>query len=290
MRIIKKLAVFSIASLITFGLGVTLQRCVSTATRYFSEPSAWQVLLSFENQDLAGLDEQSMRVVKRAIDTATAPVAPTSVYFLPRLFRKISNSNDERRYILVEENPLQTFPGKATVRVHIFDTAGRVLSSTQFHTGNRMEIIAMRIGSDYEMNKDALIIDTEFWTREHSSHQVYTVVDNELRLAYLGALFGVDTNNYEASWCTIGPRLSLSADEWERELQSTDDARILSALTWLGGHHWYGPEASNDEDRLDGQRVKDLLARESVRRRLADLTNSSNFFVEHAAKAILKDK
>lgn len=123
MRIIKRLAVFSIASLITFGLGVTVHRVGPAAIRYFSQPSAWQVLLSFENQDLEGLD-----------------------------------------------------------------------------------------------------------------------------------------------------------------------ARVLSALTWLGGYHWIGPDASNDEVRIDWQKMKDLRARESVRRRLADLTNSSNFFVEHAAKAILKDK
>src|SRR5262245_38125137 len=106
MRIIKKLAVFALASLITFGLGVTVHRLGSAATRYFSEPSAWQVLLSFENQDLEALDEQSGRVVQRAIIMTTGPVDQTKYSnFEPRLFRKISNSNGEPRYILVEEQP-----------------------------------------------------------------------------------------------------------------------------------------------------------------------------------------
>lgn len=291
MRIIKKLAAFSLAGVITFGLGVVVQRGGSAAKRYFFEPTAWRVLLSFENQDLQNLDEESMHAVNHAIEMTTGQSdADQFLRFEPRIFRKISNTRGEPRYILVEEKRLAIIPGTASVRVHIFDTDGKVLSSTQFDTGNRMAIIAMRIRRDHWMDKPTLVINSEYWLGEHTSHQVYAVVENELRLAYISAPFGIASNNYRQPILTIGPRLNLSADDWERELQSTDDARVLSALTWLAGSHWEGQEAPYDEDRPDGEKVKDLRARESVRRRLNELTNSKNFFIEHAAKAMLENK
>jgi hypothetical protein len=291
MRIIKKLAVISIASLITFGLGVAVHRFGSAATRYFSEPSAWQVLLSFENQDLGSLDESSSRAVHNAIDKLTGPGrAPEYVQFEPRLFRKLANSNGEPRYMLVEQSPMRFIPGAETIRVNIFDTAGKVLSSTEFGLGNRMTIIGMRIRTDYWVVPNALTIDCEYWLGGNSSHQAFTIVGNELRLIYLGDGIRVDHNNYQTPWMTIGPRLNHSADEWERELQSTDDARVLSALTWLGGGHWDGQGPPYDEDRPDAEKITNLRSRESVRQRLAGLTKSPNYFIRTVAQAILKDK
>jgi hypothetical protein len=287
MRILKKLAVFSIASLITFGLGMTVHRVGPAATRYISEQAAWQVLLSFQNQDLGGLDEPSTRAVKRAVDKATGQGRPPQfVEFEPRLFRKISNSNGEPRYILVEEAPLVFTPGTATIRVHIFDTAGKLLSNTQFETGNKMAIISLQIRNDYWLKSDTLMLDSEFWLGGGSSHHVYAIVGNELRLAYLSDGVEVQANDYQA----IGPRLNLSADEWDADLQSTDNARLLSALTLLRGSHWNRQEPPNDEDRPNREKVIALRGRESVRRRLADLTNSDNYIIKNTAEAIVKDK
>ncbi len=289
MRIIKKLAVFSIASLMTFGLGMAVHRVVPGTIRYFSEPTAWQVLLSFENQDLEMLDEQSVRVVKRAIDKTTGQSRPPEwVEFEPRLFRKISNSNGEPAYILVEQEPRLTIPGWSIIRVQIFDTAGKVLSRAEFSSGNRIDIIAMRLLKNYWFKSDVLRIDGESDFTRHPYHQYYMVVGNELRLVYLEVDGHVCANSYTDPRLTIGPRLNLSADEWEADLQSTDDARVLSALTWLEGQHWNGEESPYDEDRHDAEKVTSLRARDSVRRRLTDLTKSTNYFIQLAAEAIAK--
>jgi hypothetical protein len=288
MRIIRKLATFSLIGIITFGLGAGLQRCGSAAKRYVSEPSAWQVLLSFENQDLEGLDEQSLRRVLCAIETITATVQTKYSHFEPRLFRKISNSNGEPRYILVEERPMRMIPGESIIRAHIFDTAGKVLSNAEFSTGNRIVIMAMGLRKNYWLKSEVLRLDGEPVFTAHPIHQYYMIVGNELRLVYLEFDGHVEGNSYSDPGLTIGPRLNFSADDWERDLQSTDDARVLSALTWLGGGHWEGQEPPYDEDRPDGEKVKDLRARESVRRRLADLTNSDNYFIKRSAEAIAK--
>lgn len=291
MRITKKLAVFSLIGLITFGLGVTLHRVRHPATRCSFELSAWKVLLSFENQDLEGLDEQSTRIVKSAIEMATAPIDTTTPHrFEPRIFRKISNTKGELRYILVQESPLLMIPGSQSIRVHIFDATGKVLNSTQFDTGNRMAIRSIHLRKNYLLNSEALTIDTEYWIGGNHSHQYYVVVGDELRLVYVGDGFRVDINNYQNPDMTIGPRLNHSADEWESDLQSTDDARVLSALTWLAGYHWDGQESPYDEDRSDGEKVRDLCARESVRRRLADLKNSTNFVIKQTAETVVRDK
>lgn len=291
MRITKKLAVFCLANLITFGLGVTVHRLGSPAMRYFSEPSAWQVLLSFENQDLAGLDEQSTEIVKRAIETATGPAGTnTSRSFFPSIFRKISNTKGERRYILVEESPLMFIPGEASIRVHIFDTGGRVLSRTQFKTGNRMHINSIQIRKNYSLNSEALVVDCEFWIGDHHSHEFHVVVGDELRPVYRGEGFRVDRFNYSQPSRITEPRMDLSVDEWEKELQSTDDMRVLAALAWLGGYHWDGQDPGCEEDRSDAGKVTNLMARESVRRRLADLSNSSNYFIKGTAETVVRDK
>lgn len=289
MRIIKKLAAFSLAGVITFGLGVVVQRGGSAAKRYFSEPSAWKVLLSFENQDLENLDEQSMRAVKHAIDATTPPVDPTRYSdFEPRLFRKISNSDGEPRYVLVEEQPMWSIPGAEKFRAHIFDTTGRVLSGGEFFTGNRIYIMAMGLKKNYWLKSEVLRLDGETMFGPPAFHQYYMVIGNELRLVYLDSNGRVDYNEYLYPSLTIGPRINLSADEWEADLQSTDDARVLSALTWLGGSHWSGQEPPYDDDRANGEKVTKLRARESVSRRLAELTNSPNYFVKRAADAIVK--
>jgi hypothetical protein len=268
---------------------VTVHRLRSAATRYFSEPSAWQVLLSFENQDLEGLDEASVRVVKRAIDMTTGTSRPPEyMEFEPRLFRKISNSDGEPRYILVEEEPKLMIPGWSIFRAHIFDNAGRVLSSTEFSTGNRIEIIAMGLRKNYWFKSEVLRLDGETDLTRDPCHQYYTVVGNELRLVYLEIDDHVYSNSYTDPRLTVGPRLNLSAGDWEADLQSTDDARVLSALIWLGGDHWNGQEAPYDEDRADAEKVTSLRARDSVRRRLADLTNSKNYFIKNTAEAIAK--
>ena len=296
MRIIRKVAIFSLVSLITFGLGVTVRRSGSATWHYFSEPSGWQVLLKFENQDLAGLDEQSMRTVECAITKTTGAAQQTQgLLFVPRIFRKISNSDGTLHYILVEESPLVIIPGEETVRVHIFDTAGIILSRAQFSTGNRRAIRSMQIRKNYGVKPEALILDVESWLGGYDSRHFYAVIGHELRLVYLydtqpycdqGSRFHIYNGTY-----TTGPRVNLSADQWETELQSTDESRVLSALTWLAGHHWGADAVLNDpEDQSDSAKDINLRARDSVRRRLADLTNSENFFIKSTAEAVLNDK
>jgi hypothetical protein len=67
VRITLRLAGFVLAGLATFFVGVFLPRAL---VRLHREPSAWQVLLSFENQDLKGLDEKSSAVLQKAVTAA----------------------------------------------------------------------------------------------------------------------------------------------------------------------------------------------------------------------------
>ena len=114
MRITLRLAGFALAGLATFFVGVFLTRALVQLHR---EPSAWQVLLSFENQDLEGLDEKSSAVLQKAVTAVTGHVRGNELSaFAPRVFRTISNTSGEKRYILVEESPLVMIPGNASLR------------------------------------------------------------------------------------------------------------------------------------------------------------------------------
>ena len=65
MKLKTRLAIAVLATVTTSLLGIFITRSVKV---YLQQPSPWQVLLRFENQDLEDLNEQSTKVVKRAIE------------------------------------------------------------------------------------------------------------------------------------------------------------------------------------------------------------------------------
>ncbi|HEX7773855.1 MAG TPA: hypothetical protein VF435_15645 [Pyrinomonadaceae bacterium] len=251
-------------------MGVFLTRAI---VQLYREPSAWQVLLSFENQDLEGLDEKSSAVLQTAITAVTGHASKNQFHeFFPRIFRTISNTNGEKRYILVEEEPLMTIPGNSWLRVHVFDTAGNLLNEQEFNAGNRVFLTSIQVRRIQMISSDVLIGQGQFDFGGHSLTQYYVLSENQMALVYLELDGLPDTNRY----ATIGPEIQRSVDEWEKALHSDNDAEVLVALLWLGRHD------SNEEPA-----ISIVSSREQVRKRLFELSQSENLWVKAAAQPII---
>jgi hypothetical protein len=286
MRITLRLAGIVLVGLATFFVGVFLTRALLQRHR---EPSAWQVLLSFENQDLGGLDAKSSEVLQKAVIAVTGHSSENQHHnnFLPRIFRTIANTSGEKRYILVEEAPLMMIPGNSWLRVHVFDTGGRLLNEQEFNAGLRISLNSIQVSRIPVIGLEGLVVHGEYVFVGHSVRQYYVLSGNQIALVYLEVGAMLDRNNYQNPHMTIGPEIQRSVDEWEKALHSADNAEVLTALLWLGGHHWEGESAPYDEDKGEAEKVSVLLSREQVRKRLFELSQSENLWIKTASQSII---
>lgn len=290
MSCTKRLAIFALASFSTFLLGVLVTRVDSTWILQPREPSAWEVLLSFENQDLEGLNGQSTRVLEQAVVVLTGHEKKEWFSFEPKLFRRILNTNGEQRYILVEEAPLVTIPGNTDLRVHVFDTAGRLLKCDESNGGYRTVVTGMKIRKLPEIDQETLVVNGEYCLGGSPSEQFYVLIGNQITLVYLTLNGQFDSNNYNSRHMTIGPLIQRSTDDWENALHSGDEAEVLSALLWFGGIHWSGEPPPYDDDKEESEKVSSLISRERVQRRLVQLSQSENLWIRRAAESIVDKK
>jgi hypothetical protein len=183
MKMAKRIAVYAGVALMTFLLGMAAVKLVSSV-RHRPRQTSWEVLLSFQNQDLKNLPDDSRRAVQQAIDAMVGPRDPHTSPFMPRIFRTMSNTKGETRYVLVEEVPLMSIPGEARLRMHVFDAAGRLLSGDEFSGGWRTFLSGINVYTNPLLQQDALVVSGEYWWGEHRSHQYYVLVGNRVVPAY----------------------------------------------------------------------------------------------------------
>ena len=271
--------------LLTFAMGVTL----AVLRRHLPkrEPTPWQTLISFENQDLANLQPASSLRLERAIETIIGlPVSEDS--YQPKIFRTMKNGSGETRYVLVEYRPLRMIPGESRLRIHVFDLAGHLLSQSDFSAGYRTSLTAFNIRKEYLSPHDVLVVFGDYCFGGDPSEQDYVLVGNSIMLSHLERNGQFDRNDYLHPF-GLGPRFSQrTPDDWEAALNSSDRGEVAAAVVWLGGRHWNGDPGPYDEDKPEAEKVSTLLARPSVKKRLNELsqTNDPWFFI--GAKHILE--
>jgi hypothetical protein len=289
MKIARRTSIFIFVGLLTFFLGVWLTR-LGTYRSYCPRPSAWQILLTFENQDLQALDEHSKRAVKLAIQAHLGkPYEDIAVGFQPALFRSMLNTKGEKRYVFVEEAPMVIVPGNTTLRVHVFDLTGRLLNAQEFNAGYRQLVKSMQVRENVFLETHGLVVNTGYVFTQHESHSFYVLIDNELTLVYLELDGSFYPNNYQSPHMTVGPISPRSVDEWEKALTSGDNAEMLSALVWFGGRHWEDEPPPYDQDKLESEKLLLLRSREVVRNRIEELSKSENLWIKTAAQSVLEN-
>lgn len=123
MRRARQISLIVGISALTFVLGAALSEYRHGGFNR-NHPTAWQTLLTFENQDLDNLKPDAARTIQNAINALTGPSDSAAFAYEPRLLRTMSNAKGETVYILVEEGPLVDIPGESRIRVHLFDPRG----------------------------------------------------------------------------------------------------------------------------------------------------------------------
>lgn len=284
MKVKTRLAIAILTAVTTFLFSTLINRPVHVFLKDLQQPSPWQVLLHFENQDLEGLDEQSSKAVRGAIQQLTGKVDKSqSDLFFPQLFRTITNTSGEKRYILVEEQPMVIIPGETKLRVHIFDTAGQLLDAEEFSAGWRVCLTSLHVRQVPMLDGEALVANGVIVFGGQEIYQAYSLIGNQITLVVLASGAVIDNNNYQSG--EIGPKIRRSVDEWERLLMSGNKAEVRAALMWLGGNH--RPVEGSEENPGEAHEVELLRSRETVRRRLAELSREDGWIRTMAESATL---
>src|SRR6266550_4703569 len=117
MQMVKRIVPYAGLAIIAFALGMFAAKLVRNQPRQ----TRWQVLLSFQNQDLYSLSDEQKRTLQAAIDSVVGAQNPNERPFFPRIFRTMVDTNGQTRYVLVREQPLMEIPGEPRIRTHIFD-------------------------------------------------------------------------------------------------------------------------------------------------------------------------
>ena len=255
-------------------------------TTWEAAPSAWTILLAWQNRDLSQIDGPEEAQLKTAIDALR--VTKNDMHH-PRLFSRVSTSLGEPRYVLIEDAPIFSIPGDSRLQMSVFDLNGKLLHLAEFSAGWRImttDIAFVQVenfGEVLEVQSFPVINGADV------RKQYYALVEDKMRLIRLedskGALV---VNGYVSSNHTIGfTELGRSAEDWEKSLITKDEAQSLATLTWLGGYHLDVDQATVPqywhEDISEARLVKEVRARPGVKKIVNALKDAKNPWLREAA-------
>ena len=250
-------------------------------------PTAWPVLLSWQNRDLKHLDGPEKAQLEMAISVLRA----TENQFLePRLFSRVSNSLGEHRYVLVEEQPLVFIPGDSRLQISLFDLDGKLLDSSEFPAGWRIMLSGIKFVHVKDIGGDVLEVESGASINGADvGRQYYALVGDKMRLIRLeDSKRALRPNTYRSPNHTIGfTEVGRSAADWEKALITKDKSEILATLTWLGGWHLNVDEAIPDywhEDLSEARLAKEVRARPAVKAAVKAMKGSPDAWIREAAK------
>jgi hypothetical protein len=199
----KRIVLCAGVALIIFLLGMFTAKLV----RHQPQPTPWQVLLSFQNQDLYNLSDQRKRTLQAAIDSVVGAQNPDERPFFPRMFRTMVNTNGQMRYVLVREQPLMEVPGEPRVRTHVFDSDGKLLAGDEFSGGYRTSVTDVHIARNALLRQDALVLDGEYHYGPHPSHRYYVLVGDRIVPAYFERYGELKRDEYLFANATVAPSI-----------------------------------------------------------------------------------
>ena len=250
---------------------------------------AWRLLLSLQNRDLRELEPLQKTELRLA--SASLRGATEDQFLFARLFTALPTNRGEQRYLLVEESPLVVFPGESRLRTSLFTSEGYLISSSEFGAGWRIALSHIRLVQVSGIEGEVLEVESrQMPNGADVAKQFYALVGDEMRLIRLEDSSGALVQNiYSSPNHTIGfTPIGRSAPEWQDDLKSTDVAKVLAALTWLGGEHLSVNEAEPNylhEYLSEAQIVEGLRERSSVKQAVNALQLSDNPWVRDAATA-----
>jgi hypothetical protein len=189
----RRWTIFVLTGLTTFVTGVFVARtapdlataryeCGPRLVAVLPEPSAWQVLLSFENEDLERLDQEAAQTLRKAIDTLRGKVDDPGSFpmFEPARFQLISNTAGEQRYVLVEKAQIRFIPGSSELRIHVFDASGALLDTQEISMW-RTFLKQIRFRKLAALKHEVLMVDTNYVLGGSDDTKFYLLIGSKLR-------------------------------------------------------------------------------------------------------------
>lgn len=259
--------------------------------------SAWQILLSFENQDLSKLDRPSAIRLQQAINALIGKPKINEFPLVPRLFSKLSNAQGQIEYAFIVEAPLIKIPGESRLHVCLFTIEGNLLSYSDFSSGWRIGLDGVNVKYMPEIGRDVVVVRSrQSMGGRDVAKQYYALIEKKVMLIRLEDSNGHLIRNLYGAWyhpigITINGR---SAEEWETALESNDIAEALATLVWLSGTRWNIQKSMPDsareesEDLSESQLADSVRSREGVKVTLRRLIQSDNHWVQRAAELAVK--
>ena len=203
MEMAKRIAPHAGVAIIAFALGMFAAKVV----RHQPRQTSWQVLLSFQNQDLYNLSDERKGILQAAIDSVVGAQNPDERPFFPRMFRTMVNTNGQMRYVLVREQPLMEIPGEPRVRTHVFDSDGKLLASDEFSGGWRTSVTDVHVARNALLHQDALVLDGEYHYGPHPAHRYYVLVGDRIVPAYFERNGELKRDEYLWTNASIAPSI-----------------------------------------------------------------------------------
>ena len=200
----------------------------------------------------------------------------------------------KKRKVTVDDKVVFTHyhPSYTPISITVLDEGWEVVSETHLTTGWRCYLRAINLQSvvdDYPL----VVLETELGSGPGPDirRQYFAWIGQRFDLVRLEDSDGNATRNrYHIKHFRSGPKVvDLTEPEWEAELLSTNRARVLRALTWLGGIHWdlkfeHGGNTQQWEDPIQVQLWRAVRGRQKVATRIKELLKSDDRWLHEAAK------
>jgi hypothetical protein len=272
----------------------------------------FQQLIPYENRDLRDLDEADSEVFMSLLERFFPEYIQSSSTMYPFYFWRLRDREAGTRYLILDGEELHRIPGNSKAGVHIFTETGKLVVTSEFLTGYRIDILDARLIEDNMIDVPVLEITSQPLTGRNIRKQFYGLLMDKVLLVRLeDDRHKIARNMYTARHYIIGPEVpERSVEDCETVLRADAPANTLALLTWMSGIHGDNElrseagcldQRNGGYDKISESRItpylgvskynetiRELLERKFVRERLKQLTNSENQWIREAAELVIR--
>ena len=264
--------------------------CLSGICRGATKVSTpvWKSLMKYEGKPFKQLDPEAQTEFKDAASIITTDMTKIGT-IKPELFAKLKDSQGKDIYTLIRVDSPMNSHAETHIQAFYFNKKGEMFNSSEFNCGWKIDVGTVLRTYIPEIKRNGIMIESYiFFMRNKPSYQYYAMVGNQLLLVRNEDAKGkLLRGRHGAPNLTPGFIIKgRSPEEWEKSLQSKDNAEVLATLMWLSGTHLNPNKPVPDwyhEDLSEAQLVDTVRSRAGVKATLEILTQSKNPWIREAA-------
>ncbi len=267
-------------------------QAAATKTHEASDAKALETLHRCVDVDSSKSSGSEIEALIAAIETLNPARKKGDRFEKLRHFWRFEKKGQETCFVLLEVRPGFDHPGWDDIRITILNSKGKSQFDSTFTTSMRCYVKHIDLESKGQDEFPIIILSTENGGPNRPGpdikKQYLAKIQNRFDLIRLENSEHVATRNkciYDHFRC--GPPAPLqSVEDWQADLNSSDQLKNLRALTWLGAvHRQINRDQEGGEPEPDEyiKRVNELRALPSIRSRIKELAESKNNWIHEAA-------